>query len=106
MKLEIHMTCGWTSEPEPILKRYPCLEKFNAKIEKIKKEKQTRTKDERGRNITQISYYEVERLIVDIGTVEELVSLMDAVENDIIIGRNEFSNEKALYIEIYDDYRE
>lgn len=106
MKFEIHMTCGWTSEPEPILKRYPCLEKFNPKIEAIKKEKQTRTKDERGRNIVQVSYYEVDRLIIDVETVEKLVSLMDEVGADVIVGRNEFSNEKELYIEIYDDYRE
>lgn len=79
--------CAYEKTPEKMLKEYPFLREYG--FETIKVEHRNRIKE--------ISY-------IYITNIEELLRLYEQCEEELVITRNLYTNEKS--IEIYDGYRE
>ena len=101
MKFRITSTeCDWNSI---VLDKYPCLKDFGFETcEETRERFVGWAIDENGKGIKQTEPYKVLRPYVNIGTLEDLISLMDRVGEDIVIQKYN----DGLEIEIYDGYRE
>lgn len=79
----------------------------NARIHTYKKEIEERIySGKREEIIEQIRLKEYKTWVVEINSLEELLSLMDEVRVEIVIGRSNKITNIDGYIEIYDGFRE
>ena len=81
-----------------LLDQYPCLTEFGFEMRQETAVRKQLILDEKRKPIFQCTPYIDEHPIVKIDSLEQLIALRDAVEQELIIG--------DTFIEIYDSYRE
>lgn len=84
MKFSIHAT-SIRNDPQYLLDRYPCLNDYNFEVKEYERE-----------SLRVVETY------ITIDTIEQLIKLMDAVDEELVI----INGPEIPAIEIYDDYRE
>lgn len=104
MKVMIMSTYG--GDGPNLNKKYSCLNGYNYGVDKIKKERTTGwIVGEYRKRIRQVETVEDERAYIHIDSLESLKKLMEDVENDLVISKDDDFPDRLL-IEIYDGYRE
>lgn len=95
MEFEITSTYYHISK---LLDRYPCLTEFGFEIRQITSTRKIRILDENKKPMYQIVPTTVEHAFIKIDSLERLIKLQKAVDQELIFDSN--------FIEIYDGYRE
>ena len=90
-----------TWKPKDLIEHYPCLNDFGFIIEPVEKTVISFIRDENGKKIRFERTVPGEKAFVELKDFDELLKLIDAVKNPLVIGEDR--NNK---IEIYDGYRE
>ena len=88
------------------LNQYPVLKGFKVHDETYKRKYTTVIQSESGNPMTQIIEEERVRGVIDIESLEELIKLYEALDENLIIRKNYYNREETLVLEIYDGYRE
>lgn len=88
------------------LNQYPVLNDFKVHDETYKYECKTKISNESGNPITRIIEKERVKGVIDIESLEELIKLYEALDEELIIRKSYDDRYKLLVLEIYDGYRE
>ena len=104
MKFGIQTVWNWDNLNE-MLEKYPVLKNYEIEPVKIRKTRYIKIWDENGRPIRQRDDYRVTRIMISVNSLEQLLELINAVDQPIIISKLE-EEHADFNIEIYDGYRE
>lgn len=104
MKFEIQTVWNWGDHVK-MLEDYPCLKDYGFEPIKVRRVCYERFMDENGRPIKQEKSHTVDRMMVSVNSLEQLLELVRAVQEPIIISPLD-EKHASFNIEIYDGYRE
>lgn len=89
-------------DPEKLIAAYPCLSEFEFGFDSVEKSRRVKIRDEVGNPMYQEMPYTIDIPYIHLNGVDDLMRLINAVGNPIII---DYEDGRPT-IEIYDGYRE